>query len=89
MWPFIRDMLAESMEGDRMRLAFAQAGYQAEIVRLGHVVTTLTERPVGMEDSYLQKAVQKTVDSYSGSEVLVNLVSNKPRECTSSIIPLS
>jgi nuclear-control-of-ATPase protein 2 len=61
MWPFIRDMMAESMEGDRMRLAFAQAAYQAEIVRLGHVVTTLTERPVGMEDSYLQKAVQKTL----------------------------
>jgi nuclear-control-of-ATPase protein 2 len=49
------------MEGDRMRLAFAEAAYQAELIRLGKVLKLLDRRPEPMEDSSLQLAVQKTL----------------------------
>lgn len=61
MWPpLVRSFMAGSFEGDRMRLAFAESAYRSEVTRLGKVVNFLLERPEGMDDSYLQMAVQKT-----------------------------
>lgn len=59
--PLLRPFIKGGMEGDRMRLAFAQAAYQAELVRLGRVLKLLDQRPLGMSDSNLQLAVQKTL----------------------------
>jgi hypothetical protein len=45
------------LEGDRMRLAFAEAAYKAEIVRLGKVLNLLGRRPEEMPDSTLTNAL--------------------------------
>lgn len=60
--PFLRDIVYDSMENDRMRLAFVEAAYRQEMVRLGKVVGLLIERPVGMEDSFLSRAVEQTLE---------------------------
>lgn len=60
--PIFRSIMAQSFEGDRMRLAFAEAAYQSEIIRLGKVVHILMERPMGMQDTNLSLAVQKTLE---------------------------
>lgn len=60
MWPLVRRFMAGSFDGDRMRLAFAESAYKSEVTRLGKVVALLLDRPEGMDDSYLQMAVQKT-----------------------------
>jgi nuclear-control-of-ATPase protein 2 len=58
--PFLRDIIYDSMESDRMRLGFVEAAYRQEMIRLGKVVGLLIERPVGMEDSVLSRAVEQT-----------------------------
>ncbi len=60
MWPLLRQFMVGSFEGDRMRLAFAESAYRSEVTRLGKVTNLLSERPPGMEDSFLQLAVQRT-----------------------------
>jgi hypothetical protein len=45
------------LEGDRLRLAFAEAAYNAEIIRLGKVLFLLNERPYEMSDSTLTNAL--------------------------------
>lgn len=45
------------LEGDRLRLAFAEAAYKAEIVRLGKVLSLLSRRPEEMPDSTLTNAL--------------------------------
>lgn len=60
--PVIQDLISDSMESDRMRLAFAEAAYAQEIVRLGKVVGLLMERPVGMTDSHLSRAIEYTLE---------------------------
>jgi nuclear control of ATPase protein 2 len=67
--PFIRHFVQGGMEGDRMRLAFAEAAYQAELVRLGRVMKMLDQRPVGMNDSSLQLAVQKTLQKEASDKI--------------------
>jgi nuclear-control-of-ATPase protein 2 len=59
--PLIRSFVQGGVEGDRMRLAFAEAAYKAELKRMGKVLRLLDQRPGGMDDSYLQAAVQKTL----------------------------
>jgi nuclear control of ATPase protein 2 len=60
MWPLARQFMAGSFEGDRMRLAFAESAYKSEVARLGRVVSMLSDRPEGMDDSFLQLAIKKT-----------------------------
>lgn len=60
--PFLRDLMYDSMESDRMRLAFAEAAYKQEVIRLGKVVGLLMQRPAGMADSFLSLAVERTLD---------------------------
>ena len=60
--PWVRRLVVENFEGDRMRLAFAEAAYKDELVRLGKVVATIMERPMGMDESNLNLAVQKTLE---------------------------
>jgi nuclear-control-of-ATPase protein 2 len=60
--PLMRPFVKGGMEGDRMRLAFAEAAYHAELKRLGRVLKLLDQRPVGMDDSKLQLAVQITLE---------------------------
>jgi len=45
------------LEGDRLRLAFSEAAYNAEIVRLGKVLNLLSQRPEEMPDSTLTTAL--------------------------------
>lgn len=59
--PMIQDIVTDSMERDRTRLAFAEAAYAQEIVRLGKVVGLLMERPKGMTDSHLSRAIEYTL----------------------------
>ncbi|KAL3902850.1 MAG: hypothetical protein SGILL_010673, partial [Bacillariaceae sp.] len=59
--PLMRPFIKGGMEGDRMRLAFAEAAYQAELARLGRVLKMLDQRPMGMDDSNLQLAIQRTL----------------------------
>jgi nuclear-control-of-ATPase protein 2 len=59
--PVLRDLINDSMENDRMRLAFAEAAYSQEIIRLGKVVGLLMERPIGMAESHLPLAVEQTL----------------------------
>jgi len=60
MFPLVRKFMAGSFEGDRMRLAFAESAYKSEVIRLGRVVNLLSDRPEGMDDSFLQLAIKKT-----------------------------
>ena len=48
------------LDGDRMRLAFAEAAYSKEVMKLGKVVNLLVTRPYDMDDSALELAVQAT-----------------------------
>lgn len=50
----------ETIVGDRARLAFAQASYQAEIERLGRVVSLLRKRPKDFPVSLLLDAFKQT-----------------------------
>eukprot|EP00980_Cylindrotheca_fusiformis_P021703 scaffold8535_cov132-Cylindrotheca_fusiformis.AAC.11 len=59
---FFRDVLYNSMESDRLRLAFAEAAYNQEVIRLGKVVGLLMQRPAGMDDSYLTRAVEQSIE---------------------------
>ena len=45
------------LEGDRLRLAFAEAAYNTEIVRLGKILLLLAKRPEEMPDSTLTNAL--------------------------------
>lgn len=50
----------KSAEGDRLRLSYAKAAYQAEIQRLGAVAAILLERPDDMGESYLLEALKQS-----------------------------
>jgi nuclear control of ATPase protein 2 len=63
---FWRQVMLDSTEGDRLRLAFATSAYSAEIARLGRVIKVIMERPEGMDDSKLFDAVRYT--AFSGTE---------------------
>ncbi|CAJ1954725.1 unnamed protein product [Cylindrotheca closterium] len=65
----VQDFMNDSNESDRMRLAFAEAAYRQEIVRLGKVVSLLTERPIEMDDSVLSKAVKVTLEKQDTAHV--------------------
>jgi hypothetical protein len=58
-WIFDRLMKA-SIEGDRMRLAFAKAAFESEVSRLGTVTQVLMGRPPDMDDSALLDALAKS-----------------------------
>ncbi|KAL3940528.1 MAG: hypothetical protein SGBAC_004956 [Bacillariaceae sp.] len=66
----VREFINDSMESDRMRLAFAEAAYRQEVVRLGKVVSLLTERPTGMNESVLSKAVKVTLEQRDTAHVV-------------------
>jgi len=58
-WVFDRLMKA-SIEGDRMRLAFAKAAFNSEVSRLGLVTQVLIERPPDLDDKALLDALAKS-----------------------------
>jgi nuclear-control-of-ATPase protein 2 len=47
-----------TIEGDRLRLAYATAAYNAEIRRLGQVAALLMDRPDEMEESHLLEVLK-------------------------------
>ena len=53
-------LMKASIEGDRMRLAFARAAFQSEVTRLGSVAQVLMERPDDMDDKTLLDALAKS-----------------------------
>jgi nuclear-control-of-ATPase protein 2 len=61
-YAMLQYFLKDSVDGDRMRLAFAQSAYNSEVVRLGKVVDVLMELPQGLDDSLLTAAVQNTAE---------------------------
>ena len=63
---FLQTMMKESIEGNRMRLAFAQGAYKSEIARLGQVQLVLMDRP---EDSHEQDLVTALSSSSTNSAV--------------------
>ena len=56
---FLQTIMKDSIEADRMRLAFANAAYKAEITRLGTVQHTLIDRPDDMQDQDLIMVLSK------------------------------
>jgi nuclear control of ATPase protein 2 len=52
-----QSMLKAAMEGDRMRLAFANGAYRTELGRLGTIQKILLERPSEMDEQDLVKAL--------------------------------
>jgi nuclear control of ATPase protein 2 len=80
--PFIRQFVEGGVEGDRLQLAFAETAYEAELVRLGRVLKLLDQRPVEMNDSHLQLAVQKTLQN----EAIHNLATEETKPTTKSTI---
>lgn len=59
--PIIRDIFSGGVEGDRTRLALAEAAYNTEIQRLGKILNLLADRPLDMYDPKLTLAVQKSL----------------------------
>jgi nuclear-control-of-ATPase protein 2 len=47
-----------TIEGDRLRLAYATAAYKAEVRRLGQVAALLMDRPDEMQESYLLEVLK-------------------------------
>lgn len=58
-WIFHRLMKA-SIEGDRLRLSYANAAFLSEVSRLGSVTQVLIERPPDMDDKALLNALAKS-----------------------------
>ena len=58
-WIFDKLMKA-SIEGDRLRLSYANAAYQSEVSRLGSITQVLIERPPDMDDKALLDALAKS-----------------------------
>ena len=52
----------DSINGDRSRLAFADAAYKSEVTRLGKVVDVMMNLPEALPDQLLTEAVQITVE---------------------------
>jgi nuclear-control-of-ATPase protein 2 len=59
-YAILQYFLKGSVDGDMQRLAFAQAVYNSQVVRLGKVVAALMDLPQGLDDSRLTSAVQNT-----------------------------
>lgn len=53
-----KKMFKGTIEGDRLRLAYARAAYNAEIRRLGQVAALLMDRPGEMKESYLLEVLK-------------------------------
>ncbi|VEU43869.1 unnamed protein product [Pseudo-nitzschia multistriata] len=73
------------LEGDRLRLAFAEAAYKAEIVRLGRVLRCISNRPDEMPDSTLTTALidqkqRKEAEKQSRQDAVSALSSNSSSE---------
>ncbi len=75
------------LEGDRLRLAFAEAAYNAEVVRLGKILQLLAKRPEEMPDSTLTSALveqqreqTRKKEETSAKQTLDNMLSSKPPE---------
>lgn len=58
-WLFYKIMKA-SIEGDRMRLAYAKASFESEVSRLGSIAKILMRRPSDMDDKALLDAIAKS-----------------------------
>jgi nuclear-control-of-ATPase protein 2 len=53
-----KKMFKGTIEGDRLRLAYATAAYNAEVRRLGQVAALLMDRPDEMDDSYMLEVLK-------------------------------
>ncbi|KAG7359478.1 ATP synthase regulation protein NCA2 [Nitzschia inconspicua] len=87
--PFLRPFVKGGMEGDRMRLAFAEAAYHAELVRLGRVIKMLDQRPIGMSDSNLELAVQKTLRQNKEEQMIAEASKPPAKTTIDSILSFS
>jgi nuclear-control-of-ATPase protein 2 len=78
--PFFQRLLRDSIEGDRIHLAYARAAYMAEVSRLGTIQKILMERPPELSDSNLLKALQKTARKKPKPESDFNKNDNLPKK---------
>ena len=63
-------LLRSSIEEDRMRLSLAKAAYTAEVERLGEIITVLMERPSGMNETAMIRAVKSTENRNCGGPAI-------------------